>query len=299
MIIGTILPADIAISFAGTGYSPAATKFAEDMGVSALKAVLPLSMYVLGYGIGPMVMAPLSEVRQSPTVCPFSAVVLVLPNSSSLTVTHPPAPAPPPPPPLPPAPPPLLPPPPSLNTVERSIQCLHLWPNLSHTSPLRQCRCSDLRRVSRDPLDRFVFRCDDCLKQCVLFHPAFSLLHSFPSSLVLTKLTLFFPRCSRRFNCRSVACAFLVLRSRLPPPSYGRTDGNLTLPCLAATLSRVTCRSHAPQPTETARATSIYVSTAVFGPGLGYMMMSIVAQVRLFASFSLFFARLLPPLLLV
>ncbi|GAA5881298.1 hypothetical protein JCM8547_003488 [Rhodosporidiobolus lusitaniae] len=57
MVVLSILPADIAVSFGSTGYSPAQDKFAEDMGVSSVVAVLPLSLFVLGFALGPLILA--------------------------------------------------------------------------------------------------------------------------------------------------------------------------------------------------------------------------------------------------
>lgn len=45
-------------------FSPASTKFAKDFGVSSEVGTLGLSTYVGGLALGPMVLAPLSEVIQ-------------------------------------------------------------------------------------------------------------------------------------------------------------------------------------------------------------------------------------------
>lgn len=60
-LIGSIILIDLSVSWGASGYSPASTKFAEDMQVSAEVAVLGLSLYVIGLALGPMSLAPLSE----------------------------------------------------------------------------------------------------------------------------------------------------------------------------------------------------------------------------------------------
>lgn len=60
-IVIAIAAIDLTVSFAASGYSPASTKFAKDFGVSAEVATLGLSMTVLGFALGPMTLAPLSE----------------------------------------------------------------------------------------------------------------------------------------------------------------------------------------------------------------------------------------------
>ncbi|CUM68079.1 uncharacterized protein PRCAT00005794001 [Priceomyces carsonii] len=42
-------------------YTPGIDILMEDLGISRVKATLPLSMFVIGYGIGPMVFSPMSE----------------------------------------------------------------------------------------------------------------------------------------------------------------------------------------------------------------------------------------------
>ena len=61
-IVVAIAFIDLTVSFAASGFSPASAKFAKDFGVSSEVATLGLSMCVLGFAIGPMTLAPLSEV---------------------------------------------------------------------------------------------------------------------------------------------------------------------------------------------------------------------------------------------
>ncbi|KAL9104570.1 MAG: hypothetical protein Q9163_000492 [Psora crenata] len=63
-IVGVIIPIDLTVSWAASGFSPASMKFQEDFGVSTEVATLGLSLYVLGLAFGPMTLAPLSEVSQ-------------------------------------------------------------------------------------------------------------------------------------------------------------------------------------------------------------------------------------------
>lgn len=62
LVIGSILFVDLTVSFGASGFSPASTKFAKDFGVSSEVATLGLSIYVGGLALGPMLIAPLSEV---------------------------------------------------------------------------------------------------------------------------------------------------------------------------------------------------------------------------------------------
>ncbi|GAA5876093.1 hypothetical protein JCM8547_002634 [Rhodosporidiobolus lusitaniae] len=57
MVIVSILIVDQSVSFGSTGYSAAQTKFSEDMRVSKLVAVLPLSAFLFGYGLDPLILA--------------------------------------------------------------------------------------------------------------------------------------------------------------------------------------------------------------------------------------------------
>lgn len=63
LLTGPIVLIDLSVSFAASGYSPATMNFEKDMGVSSEVGVLGLSLYVLGLALGPMTLAPLSEVR--------------------------------------------------------------------------------------------------------------------------------------------------------------------------------------------------------------------------------------------
>ncbi|KAL8823714.1 MAG: hypothetical protein Q9191_005613 [Dirinaria sp. TL-2023a] len=60
-IVMAIALIDLTVSFIASGFSPASTKFAKDLGVSAEVATLGLSLCVLGFAFGPMTLAPLSE----------------------------------------------------------------------------------------------------------------------------------------------------------------------------------------------------------------------------------------------
>ena len=61
LMVAAIVPIDLSVSWGASGFSPVASDFAKDMGVSPSVAVLGLSMYVLGLAFGPMTLAPLSE----------------------------------------------------------------------------------------------------------------------------------------------------------------------------------------------------------------------------------------------
>ena len=52
---------DLTASFTASGFSPAAEKFAKDFEVSTEVGTLGLSMCILGFALGPMTLAPLSE----------------------------------------------------------------------------------------------------------------------------------------------------------------------------------------------------------------------------------------------
>ena len=60
-IVIAIACIDLTVSFAASGFSPASAKFAKDFHVSSVVATLGLSMTVLGFALGPMSLAPLSE----------------------------------------------------------------------------------------------------------------------------------------------------------------------------------------------------------------------------------------------
>lgn len=59
VIIVTLI--DLTVSFLASGFSPATKKFAKDFGVSGEVGTLGLSLCVLGFALGPMTLAPLSE----------------------------------------------------------------------------------------------------------------------------------------------------------------------------------------------------------------------------------------------
>ncbi len=60
-VVASIIPIDLSVSWGASGFSPIASDFARDIGVSPHTATLGLSMYVLGLAFGPMSLAPLSE----------------------------------------------------------------------------------------------------------------------------------------------------------------------------------------------------------------------------------------------
>lgn len=63
MIVLSIIPVDLSVSFAASGFSPALKSFDKSFGVSEEVGTLGLSVYVAGLAIGPMINAPISEVR--------------------------------------------------------------------------------------------------------------------------------------------------------------------------------------------------------------------------------------------
>ena len=64
-IVMVIALVDLTVSWIASGFSPASTEFSEDFHVSTEVATLGLSLCVLAFGIGPMTLAPLSEVSVS------------------------------------------------------------------------------------------------------------------------------------------------------------------------------------------------------------------------------------------
>ena len=60
-IVAIIIPIDLTVSWAASGFSPASMNFQKDFSVSSEVATLGLSLYVLGLALGPMTLAPLSE----------------------------------------------------------------------------------------------------------------------------------------------------------------------------------------------------------------------------------------------
>ncbi|CUM65831.1 uncharacterized protein PRCAT00003480001 [Priceomyces carsonii] len=59
--IGGIGFLTISVYMGSAIYTPGIDILIEDLGISRVKATLPLSMFVIGYGIGPMVFSPMSE----------------------------------------------------------------------------------------------------------------------------------------------------------------------------------------------------------------------------------------------
>jgi len=56
---------DLSVSWGASGYSPAEKEMERIFEVSAMLGTLGLSLYILGLALGPMTLAPLSEVRIS------------------------------------------------------------------------------------------------------------------------------------------------------------------------------------------------------------------------------------------
>jgi len=74
-----IIPVDLSVSWGASGFSPATHDFSRHFGVSTTVATLGLSLYILGLGVGPMSLAPLSEFFGRSVVYNVSyAVFLVL-----------------------------------------------------------------------------------------------------------------------------------------------------------------------------------------------------------------------------
>lgn len=62
-LVAVIVPIDLSVSWAASGFSPAQTKFVDDLGRGSSEiGTLGLSLYVLGLALGPLTLAPLSEV---------------------------------------------------------------------------------------------------------------------------------------------------------------------------------------------------------------------------------------------
>lgn len=55
--------ANLGVNFAAAGFVPAMSKFREDFAVSVEVATLGWTVYVIGLALGPLVLAPASEVR--------------------------------------------------------------------------------------------------------------------------------------------------------------------------------------------------------------------------------------------
>lgn len=67
-IVLAIMLIDLSVSWIASGFSPASMKFSKDFDISEEVATLGLSLTVLGFALGPMTLAPLSEVRISITI---------------------------------------------------------------------------------------------------------------------------------------------------------------------------------------------------------------------------------------
>jgi len=63
------------VSFGSSSYSGGLSFIEHDLHISEDVTVLGISLYVLGFGIGPLVMAPLSEVRLQDTIFYLSAII--------------------------------------------------------------------------------------------------------------------------------------------------------------------------------------------------------------------------------
>jgi MFS family permease len=61
LMVASIIPIDLSVSWGASGFSPAAADFGRDFDVSPQVSTLGLSLYVLGLAFGPMSLAPLSE----------------------------------------------------------------------------------------------------------------------------------------------------------------------------------------------------------------------------------------------
>lgn len=61
IMVASIIPIDLSVSWGASGFSPVAGDFERDLGVTSHIAILGLSMYILGLAFGPMTLAPLSE----------------------------------------------------------------------------------------------------------------------------------------------------------------------------------------------------------------------------------------------
>ncbi|KAK8030047.1 hypothetical protein PG993_011338 [Apiospora rasikravindrae] len=86
LTVAVITPVDLSVSWGASGFSPAASSFRADFGISETVAVLGLSLYILGLAFGPMSLAPLSEFFGRSVIYKGSyAVFLVLLAGSALS----------------------------------------------------------------------------------------------------------------------------------------------------------------------------------------------------------------------
>ncbi|GAA6028915.1 hypothetical protein JCM8097_001503 [Rhodosporidiobolus ruineniae] len=61
LTVASLLPAELSTSFASAGLSPAATSLVNEFGVSRYVGTLGVSIFVAGFAVGPLFLAPLSE----------------------------------------------------------------------------------------------------------------------------------------------------------------------------------------------------------------------------------------------
>jgi MFS family permease len=78
LMVAAIMPIDLSVSWGASGFSPAASDFAKDLGVSNHVATLGLSLYVLGLALGPMSLAPLSEYYGRRPIYIYSYAIFLL-----------------------------------------------------------------------------------------------------------------------------------------------------------------------------------------------------------------------------
>lgn len=69
LLVAAITPIDLSVSWGASGFSPAEGNFAGDFGIGDEAARLGLSLYILGLALGPMFLAPLSEVLGRNGIC--------------------------------------------------------------------------------------------------------------------------------------------------------------------------------------------------------------------------------------
>lgn len=85
LVVASITFVDLTVSWGASGYSPAAGKFAKAFHVSGEVGTLGLSIYVAGLALGPMSLAPLSEVFD---IMPISLLSRRLMLDSTLDERH-------------------------------------------------------------------------------------------------------------------------------------------------------------------------------------------------------------------
>ena len=88
IIMAALLPLDMSVNWAASGFSPASEDFIYEFEVPSSTAVLGLSLYVLGLALGPLVLAPLSEyVGRSPVYVGTYGAFLCLLLASAVAET--------------------------------------------------------------------------------------------------------------------------------------------------------------------------------------------------------------------